>query len=141
MNFTNSIFFLNQRKKMHGDMNLEMNKELKDIPFECSVKYMYLPTVQKIWNFLMNKIFDNSFDENENPNYEMRVEVDLVTKDKKPTHPIVKQILYAKAKEQYLAGHGFQFGFYNKPNTDFETMICFYNDYYKGLPSNLSFVH
>jgi hypothetical protein len=73
----------------------------------------------------MDKVF-NAVDEDDNSNFDMRVEVDLV-ENNKSTHPIVKEILYAKAKEQYLAGHGFAFGFYSKPDSNFETMICFYD--------------
>jgi hypothetical protein len=51
--------------------------------------------------------------------------VDLV-QNGKATVPIVKEMLYAKAKEQYLAGHGFAFAFYTKPDANFETLICFY---------------
>jgi superfamily I DNA and RNA helicase len=102
-----------------------MNGYLQNIPDECSQLHKYLPIAQCIWNSLMQKVFENSTDEDDNPNFAMRVEVDLV-QDKKSTHSIVKEILYAKAKEQYLAGHGFGFGFYSKTDSNFETMICFY---------------
>jgi superfamily I DNA and RNA helicase len=102
-----------------------MNEYLENIPEECSQLHKYLPIAQSIWKSLMEKVFHDSTDEDDNPNFAMRVEVDLV-QDEKSTHPIVKEILYTKAKEQYLAGHGFGFGFYSKRDSNFETMICFY---------------
>ncbi len=110
---------------MHSQRNVNMNGYLQDIPNECSIKYKHLVITQSIWTSLMQKVFEDSTDEDDIPDFGMRVEVDLI-QDGKATYPIVKEMLYEKAKEQYLAGHGFAFGFYTKPNANYETLVCFY---------------
>jgi hypothetical protein len=100
-----------------------MNDLLENIPEECSIKYQHFSITESIWTSLMEKLF--TFCSNDDSSFDMRVEVDLV-QNGKATVPIVKEMLYAKAKEQYLAGHGFAFAFYTKPDANFETLICFY---------------
>ena len=122
-----------QTKKMYQNHNYEMNNKLEDIPEECSIKHKHLPITQTIWKNFMKRLCAEC-DENE-----MKIEIDLLTKKNKPTHPIVRNMLYAKAKEQYLAGHGFEFAFYQKSDVNFETLICFHEGNYKMLPNEFTY--
>ena len=115
---------------MYRNHDYEMNNDLEDIPEECSLKKIHFKTTKLIWRKLMLKLSDKS---------DMKVEVDLVTKNNKPTHPIVKSILYAKAKEQYLAGHGFEFAFYRQHDCKFDTLVCFCENNHSVLSSKIDF--
>lgn len=74
----------------------------------------------------------------EHQEFNFRVFVNLINENGKSCHEIVKSMLYAKAKEQHLAGHGYDFGFYKKDNCF--PLICFRELDYDGLPINLEFV-
>ena len=127
--YKNNFFFPEKKSLMKC---AEMNKHLDDIPQECSIKFKYLDITKSIWQNLLQKLFeaDDYFD---------KIEVDLINKGK-PTHPIVREMLYAKAKEQSEAKHGYQFGFYYKEDANYETLVCFREGDFKGKPINMSFV-
>ncbi len=108
---------------------MSLNSYLSDIPKKCSIKHQHLAITIIIWTNLMKQLLNDDFE---------TAEVDLLTKDNKSTHSIVRTMLYEKAKEQFEAGHGFEFGFISKPNH--ETLVCFKANCYHGLPKNIQIV-
>lgn len=117
---------------MFRNHDYQVNDKLKDIPSKCSIKDQHFKITNQLWNSLMQKLCQ------EYQESDLKVSVDLIDENGKSCHEIVKLMLYAKAKEQHLAGHGYDFGFYKKENC--LTLICFHELDYDGLPIDLEFV-